>query len=202
MTVTLTMAERGELIVECRGLIVKLAVKFWKQTSPETKAWTTPDDFIEDCYLQLLTAFAEYDGTYSPTTFVWRVLSNYLEDKQKFRHNRGRDSLKSSSSKFGGDVAEERTQTLPVLDSVGQPDAELRLLVLKEAMGHLYSMASPGLQNSLQHWFSDARTCINVKQRLFGERADEFRSLAVHCGINRDDCLVLMRSNFILKKRT
>ncbi len=129
MTVTLTMAERGELIIECRGLIVKLAVNFWRQSAAETKAWTTPDDFIEDCYLQLLTAFAEYDGTYSPTTFVWRVLSNYLGDKQKFRHRKGRDVVEMASGS----------------NDVGSgPDAEIRLLVLREAMEHLYSMASPG----------------------------------------------------------
>jgi hypothetical protein len=154
------------------GVVCRIAYSYWQKLPPAARAFMDLDDMISDVVTHLAAVANRYDGTCSPSTFVWVVASNYCK---------GVLSYYASSKRRAVVVPPEHARHIGCHG--GLPRVELALMARK-----LLAMASPELRRELVR-FSRNRRYRPLSPGLM----DELRQLVRAIGANFDEFRTILR---------
>ena len=154
------------------GIVCRIAYSYWQKLPPAARAFIDLDDMISDAVAHLVAVADRYDGTCSPSTFVWVVASNYCKSMVSYYAN---------SKRCAAVVPPEHAKHVGCHG--GLPHVESVLMARK-----LLAMASPELRRELVRFSRNRRYCP-----LSPGLMDELRQLVRAIGANFDEFRTILR---------
>jgi hypothetical protein len=151
------------------GIVCRIAYRYWQKLPPAARAFVDLDDVISDVVTHLVAVAGHYDGTCSPSTFVWAVASNYCKSMVSYYAN---------SKRCAAMVPLEQARR--VACHGGLPGVGATIMARK-----LLAMASPDLRRGLVRFSRNRRYSLSpalmgeLRQlvRAIGANFDEFRTI-------------------------
>lgn len=161
-------------------LVAKKARTAWYRLPPQTRAWVSLEDLIQDGMLHLVQVLIPKHNPRKCRliTYLWLGLDNFYLNKNYFHF---------AKSRFDG-------RTVPLLTEILPVKQDTKEITALSGLFRLLRVASPELKREMVRWLlrPDPTTKFNVVGKSFKDLKKEFLALSPVTGFGHEDMHYLM----------